>query len=329
MTLPAHGLIGTPAFQPGRQRAELTVYDRTQDSHRRVYACDHLIEAPNWTPDGRWLVFNSAGALFKIRADGSAAPERIDSGAHAPANNDHVLSPDGRTVYFSTDDGHILAVPLAGGAPRRVSNLYSGLGEFRCYLHGISPDGRWLAYVGLGIGMTDASGRATGSAHEPALDVDYGLYLLPTAGGPDRELLRPGVPVDGPEFSPDGAWLYFNGEIGARRPGHSQLWRLHLELGTLEQLTHDERVNWFPHLSPDGRWLLWLSYPPGTLGHPANREVILRLAEVGNAPSNPTTGPVISSSTDLVTLLGGQGTINVNGWAPDSARFAYVSYPAL
>jgi TolB protein len=248
-------------------------------------------------------VYNSLGALYRLRADGSQAPVRIDTGSHAPANNDHVLSPDGRTIYFSTDDGCLLAVPFEGGLPRRVSNLHPAEAEFRYYLHGVSPDGGQLAYVGL---------QKQGDGFE------YGLYLVPAQGGADQVLLRPGVPVDGPEYSPDGAWIYFNGEVGASRAGHSQLFRMRPDGSGLEQLTHDERVNWFPHLSPDGRSLLYLSYPPGTLGHPANRRVILRLVH-----------PAGGTGTDLVTLLGGQGTLNVNSWAPDSEHFAYVSYPLI
>ena len=299
-------LIGAPAFVPGRQRAQLTIADRHGRQRRVVLETEHLIEAPNWSPDGQWLVFNSEGALFKVRADGSAVPERIDTGTHAAANNDHVLSPDGRTVYFSTNDCRLLAVPFEGGVPRRVSSEALVETGFHYYLHGVSPDDALLAYVGLRAAADGVGGY------------EYGLYTVPTQGGEDRALLLPGVPVDGPEYSPDGAWIYFNGEIGARPPGHSQLFRMRPDGQGVEQLTHDERVNWFPHLSPDGRWMLYLSYPPGTLGHPANREVILRIA--------PAEGGL---ATDLVHLLGGQGTINVNGWAPDSEWFAYVAYPAV
>ena len=295
-------LVASSAFVPGRQCSQLTVADRHGRASRIVYQCEHLIEAPNWSPDGQWLVFNSEGALFKVRADGTDVPVRIDTGEHAPANNDHVLSPDGSTIYLSTDDGRLLAVPFEGGQARVVSNPHPPELGFRYYLHGVSPDGGLLAYVGL---------QAQGATF------DYGLYTVPARGGADQLLLRRGVPVDGPEYSPNGEWIYFNGEIGASIAGHSQLFRMRPDGSGLEQLTHDERVNWFPHLSPDGRWMLYLSYPPGTLGHPANRQVILRISEA--------TG---GTGTDLVSLLGGQGTVNVNSWAPDGEHFAYVAYPS-
>lgn len=296
-------LIGASAFVEGRQRAQLWVCDRDGHAPRLVLDSARLIEAPNWSPCGQWLLFNSGGALYRTRADGGSGPERIDTGVHAPANNDHLLSPDGATIYFSTDDGQLLAVPFGGGTPRRVSNPHPPAESFRYYLHGISPDGRELAYVGL---------RAAGDG------VAYGLYTIPAAGGPDGLLLDAGVPVDGPEYSPDGAWIYFNGELAARCPGDAQLFRMRRDGRGIEQLSADERVNWFPHLSPDGRWLLYLSYPGGTVGHPANRPVRLRLA--------PAAG---GRAVDVVALFGGQGTLNVNSWAPDSAHFAYVAYPAV
>ncbi|HEX4297126.1 MAG TPA: biopolymer transporter Tol, partial [Devosia sp.] len=125
-------------------------------------------------------------------------------------------------------------------------------------------------------------------------------------------------PNDGPEYSPDGKWIYFNSERDAKRPGHAQCYRMHADGHHIEQLTHDERVNWFPHLSPDGTQVIYISYPPGTAGHPANHEVVLKRMP-----------PDGSSHDEVVALYGGQGTINVNSWAPDSRRFAYVAYPVF
>jgi TolB protein len=269
------------------------------------------LEAPNWSPDGRWLVFNQDGLLLRIAADAEPGrgpgPEVIATGAITDANNDHVISPDGSTLYLSAGDGHIHAVPFEGGEPRRVTNPPApGDGKahpFRHFLHGISPDGRTLAYVGV----------------EPYGGDDWGyrnIYTLPAAGGPDVRLTDTPAPADGPEFSPDGAWIYFNSEYGATLPGHAQIFRMRPDGSELGCLTDDERVNWFPHPSPDGRHLLFISFPPGTEGHPADREVILRLMDAdGGVPR------------DLLAFFGGQGSLNVNSWAPDSRHFAYVDYP--
>ena len=269
---------------------------------RIVHESSIHLEAPNWSPDGHWLVFNSKGSLWRIPADGRAVPERIETGSVRNANNDHLLSPDGGTLYFSAD-GHLYAVPFVGGQPRRISNEQAPERHFKYYLHGVSPDGRMLAYAGV---------EATGGNPWGRIN----LYTIPAAGGPDTRLTYTPGPDDGPEYSPDGQWIYFNSELNALVPGHAQCYRMRPDGSGIEQLTHDERVNWFPHVSPDGNWVVYISFPPGTLGHPANRDVILHRMR-----------PDGTQSADLLAFNGGQGTINVNSWAPDSWRFALVMYP--
>lgn len=288
---------------PG-QVSRLTVVDRDGGDAVTVFETADLIEAPNWTPDGRWLVVNSRGLLFRIAADGSTGMQRIDTGAVADANNDHVLSPDGRTLYLSADDGHLYSVPFAGGTPRRLSNDHPPERQFRYYLHGVSPDDRSLAYVAVEAAPADAGVSSLKN-----------IFTIPSAGGPDRQLTSGAAPHDGPEFSPDGGWLYFNAAPDAATPEH-QLYRMRPDGSGRERLTADSRSNWFPHLSPDGLWLAWLSYPPGTSGHPADRDVILRVMRASGGPAR-----------DVAAFNGGQGTINVNSWAPDSRRFAHVAYP--
>ncbi len=266
-----------------------------------VLETSERVEAPNWTPDGKWLVYNSKGALWRLPAEGGE-PVRIPTGEINNANNDHVLSPDGKTIYFSAG-AHIYAVPFEGGTPRRVSNEHPPEMQFKSFLHGVSPDGRTLAFVGV----TAENGNAWAR-----LD----LYTVPATGGAETRLTDTPAPDDGPEYSPDGKWIYFNSELNAKVPGHAQCYRMKADGTGIEQLTHDERVNWFPHLSPDGKWVVYLSFPPGTTGHPANKAVILRRMR-----------PDGSEPADIAAFNGGQGTINVNSWAPDSKRFAFVRYP--
>ena len=283
------------SLAPG-QRAELSIINADGSGRDIIFTADAVIEAPNWTPDGQTLVFNAGGELWRIPAS-AGEPARIDTGARRDLNNDHVLAPDGQTIYVSADDGHLYAVPLAGGSPRRVSNSHATPHHY--YLHGISPDGLTLAYVAV-------------EAPEGIRRVN--IFTIPAAGGPDTRLTDLDLPHDGPEYSPDGQWIYFNSERSS--PGHAQCFRMRADGSDLQQLTHDERVNWFPHVSPDGTALVYLSYPPGTQGHPADKDVILRMMR-----------PDGSDQRDIVAFFGGQGTINVNSWAPDSARFAYVAYP--
>ena len=287
-------------LRPG-QRAELYVVDVTTGEHRLVFSSSTvLIEAPNWTSDGDWLAVNGVGRLFRIPATGDSQLEEIDLGGLPAINNDHVLSPDGTTVYVSADDGHLYAVPLTGGSPRRVSND-RGPG-FHHYLHGISPDGSTLAYIGL---VNHADGRRITN-----------VYTIPSAGGEDVQITNDEYADDGSEYSPDGKWIHFNSERASTLPGHAQLFRVSITGHTLEQLTHDERVNWFPHPSPDGTTVAYVSFPPGTLGHPADvDDVRLRLLDADG------------QIRDVATIFGGQGTMNVPSWSPDSTRFAYVAYP--
>jgi len=285
-------------LQPG-QTAQLFVIDvETGVSALIAESGELLFEAPNWTPDGRSLIVNGDGRLFRVDLS-SGAFDEIDLGGVTELNNDHVLSPDGRTVYVSSDDGHLYAIPLEGGGNRRVSNDRGA--DFRYYLHGISPDGGQLAYIGLEF---TAGGVRTN------------VFTIPAAGGADMQLTEEDAPHDGSEFSPDGEWIYFNSERGSSAQGHAQLFRMSLDGEDVTQLTFDERVNWFPHLSPSGERLAYLSYPPGTLGHPADLDVIIRIADAD-----------ASEPRDLVHLFGGQGTLNVNSWDPTGTRLAYVAYP--
>lgn len=286
------------SLQPG-QVSELTIIDRDGGNRRVLFEADEVLEAPNWTPDGSALIFNAGGELWRIPADGSAAPTRIETGALRDINNDHVLSPDGQTIYFSENDGHLYAVPVTGGEPRRVSNTHATPHHY--YLHGISPDGSTLSYVAV---------------EGPAGNKRINILTIPAAGGPDTRITDVAYPNDGPEYAPDGQWLYYNSEQAATRPGHAQCFRMRPDGAGVEQLTFDERVNWFPHISPDNNWVVYLSFPPGTTGHPPDKDIILRLMR-----------PDGTQARDIVSFFGGQGTINVNSWAPDSLRFAYVAYP--
>ena len=284
------------ALSPG-QKSQLEVIG-LDGSRRVVFIADEVIEAPNWSPDGQWLVFNAGGQLFEISPDGGL-PEHIPSPGLNDLNNDHVLSPDGATIYVSSDNGHLYAVPFSGGAPRKVSNDHATPHHY--YLHGISPDGATLAYVAV---------------EAPEGERMVNIFTIPAAGGSDIRLSRVAYPNDGPEYSPDGKWIYFNSERAASKPGHAQIFRMNIHGRNIEQLTSGGRVNWFPHLSPDGQVVAFLSYPESTIGHPPDKDVLLRVMS-----------PTGSEQRDLAAFFGGQGTINVNSWAPDSHKLAFVSYP--
>ncbi|MHA6669833.1 TolB family protein [Homoserinimonas sp. A447] len=283
--------------------SQLIVKEVGSDDEHVLLETDFLIESPNWTPDGAWIIVNGGGKLYRLAADGTTGLTVIPTGDVANINNDHILSPDGTTVYFSAA-GHLFSVPIDGGTPVKISNDHPADRNYSYWLHGVSPDNQTLAYVSVEPEGSDPRGRRN-------------LVTIPVAGGPDKPLSRGVVPFDGPEFSPDGTWIYYNSEEAAERPGHSQLFRMRPDGSGREQLTFDERVNWFPHLSPDGSLVVYLSYEAGTISHPADVDLEIRVMSASG-------GPV----TTISTLFGGQGTLNTNSWAPDSKRFAYVAYPA-
>jgi Tol biopolymer transport system component len=281
------------------QTARIRIWERSTGTTRTVFeSTDVLYEAPNWTRDGRLLV-NGDGLLWTLPVVGSAAPTAIAAADLPEVNNDHVLSPDGATVYASANDWHIWSLPLGGGSAVRVTPDDGSLH----FLHGVSPDGERLAYVRLTPEGDDWWASAT-------------IHTIAVDGTDDTAVTTHPGPADGSEWSPDGEWIYFNTEQFSDAPGHAQIARIRPDGSGIEQLTFDERVNWFPHPAPTGDVTVYLSYPIGTTGHPADLPVELRLvADDWSAPAT------------LHEIEGGQGTINVPSWAPDGSAFAFVDYP--
>jgi TolB protein len=256
-----------------------------------------LLEAPNWSLDGAELILNGDGLLWRLPvANGVLTRIEIDV---PELNNDHVLDPDGEHVFVSANDAHIYRANLRGGPARRITEDDGGLLHF---LHGVSPDGATLTFAGI-----ERDGEKWGAAN---------IYTVSAGGGPARQITPGQDRKDGPEFSPDGAWIYFNTEQFSDRPGHAQVARMRPDGSGVEQLTFDERVNWFPHLAATGDRAMYISFPPGTLGHPTDVEDV-RVMIVDND---------WTSATAAAELFGGQGTANVHNWSPDGTRFAYVSY---
>lgn len=263
-----------------------------------------LVEAPNWSPDGSSLVVNGDGGLFRLPLVGPRAGslEAISlDGVPEELNNDHVLAPGGGVAYVSARDGHLYAVALDGSEPaRRITEPRPGP-RFKHYLHGVSPDGTLLALIG---GGADASGRWVTN-----------VYTMPSSGGPLTMLTDDAWADDGVDVGAGALW--FNSERGS---GRAQLFRMAFDGSRLVRVVESPTVDWFPHVSPDGARLVYLSYAEGTSGHPENLDVELRLIDlVGRESREP--GRVVQR------LFGGQGTTNVSGWAPDSRRFAYADYP--
>lgn len=260
-----------------------------------------LLEAPNWTLDGSALILNGEGRLWRLDID-SGALTSIPIQDVPALNNDHVLAPDGRTVFVSANDWHLYRAPLNGGKAERITREDS---PYLHFLHGVSPDGVRLAFVGLEPEGDNPWARAN-------------IFSVPATGGRETRLTDTPSPADGCEFSPDGDWIYFNTEQFSDAPGHAQIARMRTDGSGVEQLTFDDSVNWFPHLAPNSLDAVYLSFPPGTTGHPADLPVEIKHVRVGEW-THPTT---------VASFMGGQGTINVNSWSPASDQFAFVAYPS-
>ena len=289
--------LGNPRRLRPNQRAEVWVAD-VAGSARRVYTSDStLLEAPNWAPDGRGLLLNGDGLLWRLDLEPLALNKVVIDGL-PPINNDHVLDAAAGLIYLSANDGHIYVAPIEGGTPERVTHDASRYH----FLHGVSPDGSTLAFVDIPGGDFSAAGR---------------LALISSKGGETSYPEAGSKHLDGPEYSSDGAWLYFNTEEFGSGPGHAQVARMPADGGPLQQLVTSDTVDWFPHPSPDGEYATYISFPTGTLGHPADLDVEVRLVRTADWGATVARFP----------LFGGQGTINVNSWSPDSRQFAFVAYP--
>jgi TolB protein len=269
---------------------------------RRVrYTAPIHFEDPNWTPDGKALIFNQEGTLQRLVLDDgihpidstiprSASSTLIPTAPETKINGDHGISPDGALIAIGAQDpdgqARIYVVPTTGGTPRRVTPNGSA------YFHGWSADGKIISFT---------------RQH----DDNFDAYTIPAAGGSETLLASKG---DVAEFSSDSQWIYFQSD----RTGHMQIWRMHPDGSALEQLLISDTSDWFPHISPDGKLVAFLAYKPGTHGHPANQDVeicVLSLAD--------------RKVRTLAKLLGGRGTMNVPSWSPDSKMLAFTSYEFL
>ncbi len=288
LTQPASA-TGQPTLYSTLETVEIDSGDR-----RVAYLAPGRFEAPNWTRDGKAFLFNRDGHIQRL-AIGSDKPVTIDTGIATRCNNDHGISPDGTQLAISDNsqgdhESQVYIVPIGGGTPRRITQ------KSPSYWHGWSPDGKTLAFVGQRNG-------------------DFDIYTIPAAGGEETRLTTAKGLDDGPEYSPDGKYIYFNSE----RTGHMQIWRMKPDGSAQEQVFSDEFNNWFPHISPDGKWMVFLTYGADVTGHPENKDVMLRLMSL----DPKTTDKKIAV---LAKLFGGQGTINVSSWSPDSKELSFVSY---
>jgi hypothetical protein len=303
-----------PHPNPENVHSKISIYDTESKTVQVIYSADKLWEAPNWSPDGKYLLANSGGVIYRFPFDakGEAQPEKLALDKAYDCNNDKALSPDGKRLAFSAEHapakGSQVYVSNANGTtPQMVTaNIPS-------YFHGWSPDGRWLAFVGERGGNFD-------------------IYRVSSAGGKEERLTSSAGFDDGPDYSPDGKWIYINTD----RSGGWDIWRFPAEGAgandaKAERVTGDAGEDWFPHPSPDGKRMVFLTFPPGTKGHDFKTAVQLRMIAMpsSDAPARLPKSDDENAIPILTQFFGGQGSINVNSWSPDSKKFAFVSYELL
>jgi hypothetical protein len=283
-------------YTDGRIGTRLEIMSVADGKRKVIYEASKGFEAPNYMPGGKKLLFNEGGSLYKIPVEGGPI-EKLNTGFANRNNNDHGISFDGKMLAISHHrDGlpgggsTVYILPIEGGTPKLITE------KTPSYWHGWSPNGKDVAYVGQ---------RGDGKA--------YNIYKKPIDGGEEIQLTNNvGTLSDGPEYSPDGKYIYYNGN----QSGTMQIWRMKPDGSNKEQLTFDEYNDWFPHISPDGKWMVFISFPPdiNVDDHPFYKRVMLRIMPVsGGAPKV------------LAYLYGGQGTINVPSWSPDGKYIAFVS----
>ncbi|CDZ30439.1 Periplasmic component of the Tol biopolymer transport system [Neorhizobium galegae bv. officinalis] len=271
-------------------RSSVEIFNIRTRTMRVVWQTEALFEAPNWSPDGRYLMLNSEGLIYRLSPDGDGGPQRVDTGFAGQCNNDHGISPDGSLIAISDKvefgKSAIYVLPAEGGTPRLVTqNLPS-------YWHGWSLDGKNFAYCGI---------RGD----------EFDIYTIGIEGGAESRLTFGEGRNDGPDYSPDGKWIYFN----SSRTGLMQIWRVPASGGPAERITDGGYGDWFPHPSPKGDKIVFVSYDADVFDHPRDHDVRVRLMDMdgGNVET-------------LFDLFGGQGTMNSPNWSPDGDEFAYVRY---
>lgn len=281
----------------GELASRLETIDVFTGARKIIHESEGRLEAPNWMPDNKRLLYNEKGSLYAIAVTGGA-PEKLNTGTVSRNNNDHGISFDGKMLAISSSrqgmpggGSSVYVLPLTGGEPKLITQ------ETPSYWHGWSPGGKEVAIVA--------------QRNESKI---YNLYKVDINTGKETAITNNTTGhVDGPEFSPDGKYIYYN----ANPTGTMQVWRMKPDGSAKEQITFDEYHNWFPHISPDGKWIAIISFPieiePNS--HPSYKKVMLRIMPVSQT----------GSLRVIAHLYGGQGTLNVNSWSPDSRRLAFVS----
>lgn len=268
-----------------------------ESGHRKIlHTAPNSLQAPNWTADNKYLIWAEDGLLNRYDLQ-TGKISNLNTGFADDNNNDHVISWDNERMAIShwTGEGPqrrsvLYVMPISGADhPEKITSEKSG----HSFLHAWSRDDKQLIFTGQRNDQWD-------------------IWAIDIASKKETQLTDNPYLDDGPEVSPDGKWIYFN----STRTGTMQIWRMKADGSEEEQVTFDEYNDWFPHFSPDGKWIVYLSFPKDIdpTDHPFYKKVYLRLM--------PASGGIPKT---IAYIYGGQGTINVPSWSPDSRQIAFIS----
>jgi Tol biopolymer transport system component/sugar lactone lactonase YvrE len=250
---------GKIVFESDRD-GDVDIWTMNPNGRRLAYltaGSDANDELPNWSADGRTIVFMSDREtprnptppgfpgpdyeLFVMKADGSGQRQLT---LNSLDDEDPAWSPDGRWIVFRRDlnpvrgetDYDIVVMKVDG---RRERNLTNSPGIHDDHPNW-SPDGRKIAFV---------------SERDGGLEI----YKMNPDGSNVRRLTFNAFDDEHPNWSPDGRMIVFN----SFRNDSFDIYVMRADGGGERRLTFPPGGGAFPAWSPDGRMIAFAGAPEG------------------------------------------------------------------
>lgn len=264
-------LIAVAVREEGGDHGEqMTVLPVTGGAARALGPASARARSPSWSPDGRWVVFESDSRsfrdLYRIAADGSG-PRRLTD--NREGNFDPAVSPDGKSIAFASSrdgDAEVYVMRADGGGQQRLTAFFrddwgprwspdggtiaflsNREGSDRIFL--VSPDGTGLRKLNAdstrSLGQeADIAWSPDGSRIAHTLHVRAGvsrIRIVSVRTGAARDVARVAA-ASQPAWSPDGRLLAFTADAG----GDAELWIARADGTAATRITHAKGADWLP-----------------------------------------------------------------------------------